>query len=207
MAPHPPRTPLAAEEHVALLRGAGAYVADVAVPGRAWARIVRSSVAHGRIRSVDASALDGVDGVVGVLTADDLDEIPTIPVRIAEHEAMAGRHQPGIARDRVRYVGEPVAIVVAVLVFSAGVGLTMPAVDADIADLVSDRFRAGALSLRNSTTFLGRSVGPILFAGLAIGVGYRPLLLAATVLALLCGLVTMAAANGRFVVSPVEGST
>ena len=100
----------------------------------------------------------------------------------------------------------PLAIVVAVLVFSAGIGLTMPAVDADISDLVTERFRAGALSLRNSTTFLGRSVGPILFAGLAVTVGYRPLLLAGALVALLCGVLTMAAANGRFTVAVTEKS-
>lgn len=72
-------------------------------------------------------------------------------------------------------------LVAGVVVFGAGVGLTMPSVDALLSDLVTAEYRAGALSLRNSVTFLGRAVGPILFAGVAAGTGYRPLLFAASV--------------------------
>ncbi len=65
------------------------------------------------------------------------------------------------------------------VLLGAGVGLTMPTVDAEMSARVPATFRAGALSLRNSTTFLGRATGPILFAGLAVVVGTRPLLLGA----------------------------
>ncbi len=71
----------------------------------------------------------------------------------------------------------------------AGVGLSMPSVDAAISGVVAPRFRAGALSIRNSTTFLGRAVGPVLFAGLAVSTGYRLLLFGAGVVALLWGVV------------------
>ncbi|UPV99471.1 MFS transporter [Halorussus gelatinilyticus] len=81
------------------------------------------------------------------------------------------------------------ALVAGVVVFGAGVGLTMPSVDALLSDLVTAKHRAGVLSLRNSVTFLGRAVGPVLFAGVAVETGYRPLLLAAGV----AGLVGVAA--------------
>jgi len=89
------------------------------------------------------------------------------------------------------FAASPLAVGVGVFVVGAGLGLTMPAVDAAISGIVSSRHRAGALSIRNSTTFLGRSVGPVLFAGLAVTTGYRTLLLAAGVVALGCGLATV----------------
>ncbi|QLG64241.1 MFS transporter [Halorarum salinum] len=76
------------------------------------------------------------------------------------------------------------ALVVATVVLGAGWGTVLPSLDAGVSDAVPTRFRAGALSLRNSTTFLGRALGPVLFATLAVGRGYRPLLLAAGVGAL-----------------------
>lgn len=85
---------------------------------------------------------------------------------------------------------------VAVVVFGAGFGLTMPAVDAGISNRVASRYRAGALSLRNSTTFLGRAAGPVLFAGIAVVTGYEPLLALAGVVAL-AGAVLVALSTGR----------
>ncbi|RBI58797.1 MFS transporter [halophilic archaeon] len=82
---------------------------------------------------------------------------------------------------------------VAVTFVGAGLGLSMPSVDAAISGLVSDRYRAGALSIRNSTTFLGRSLGPVLFAGLALTTGYRPLLLGAGLAAFAWSLVVLLA--------------
>ena len=86
----------------------------------------------------------------------------------------------------------PGLIAVAVGVFGAGLGLSMPAVDAAISDLVETQYRGGALSLRNSTTFLGRAAGPVLFVGLAVTTSYRSLLLAAGVVALGSGLLVVA---------------
>ncbi|WP_458209257.1 MFS transporter [Haladaptatus sp. NG-SE-30] len=91
----------------------------------------------------------------------------------------------------------PVLIAVAVGMFGAGVGLSMPAVDAAISDLVETRYRGGALSLRNSTTFLGRATGPILFTGIAAIIGYESLLFAAGVVALTSGLLVVAVSGSR----------
>ena len=82
----------------------------------------------------------------------------------------------------------PVFIGVTMLVLGAGLGLSMPAVDAAISDLVSAGLRGGALSLRNSTTFLGRAAGPVLFAALAEVTGYYPLFVGSAVVALVIAL-------------------
>ena len=73
---------------------------------------------------------------------------------------------------------------VAVLAVGAGLGLVLPSVDAELSGRVPTEYRAGALSLRNSATFLGRATGPILFAALAVDTGYPALLLTAGVAAL-----------------------
>ncbi|WP_435157590.1 MFS transporter [Haladaptatus sp. DFWS20] len=77
----------------------------------------------------------------------------------------------------------PATITLAMVVFGVGLGLSMPAVDAAISDLVSAGLRGGALSLRNSTTFLGRAAGPVLFASIAATTGYYPLFVASAVVA------------------------
>lgn len=99
----------------------------------------------------------------------------------------------------------PTLIALAVGVFGAGLGLSMPAVDAAISDLVATEYRGGALSLRNSLTFLGRATGPVLFAGIAASTGYGPLLVGGTVVALAMGAVTVAVGGvGSTVPEPVE---
>ncbi|MFD1512633.1 MFS transporter [Halomarina rubra] len=89
----------------------------------------------------------------------------------------------------------PSVLVVALgaAVFGAGLGLSMPAIDAAVSGLVTTEHRAGALSVRNSATFLGRATGPVLFAGLAATMGYGPLLLAGGVVALLAALLALLA--------------
>ena len=78
----------------------------------------------------------------------------------------------------------PLLIALATLGFGAGWGLALPSIDAGVSDLVPTRFRAGALSLRGSASFVGRAAGPIVFAALSAGTGYRVLLLLAGLVAL-----------------------
>lgn len=78
----------------------------------------------------------------------------------------------------------PLLVGVSMLAVGCGVGLVLPSVDAGVSDRIPASFRAGALSLRNSTTFLGRAAGPLVFAGVATVVGYPTLLLASGVVAL-----------------------
>lgn len=86
----------------------------------------------------------------------------------------------------------PTTIGVAALVFGTGRGLALPSIDAAVSQLVAARHRAGALSLRNSTAFLGRALGPVLFAGVGVRVGYRALLLAGSGVAILSALLLAA---------------
>jgi aerobic carbon-monoxide dehydrogenase large subunit len=101
-----------------LLTGTGEYIADVTRPGQVWARIVRSPVAHGALLDVDLSRAQAVPGVVGAFCATHAPTLADarIPLRMEPGEEspvpLFGL-QPVIASDRVRYVGEPVAIVIA----------------------------------------------------------------------------------------------
>jgi CO/xanthine dehydrogenase Mo-binding subunit len=96
------------------LRGEGLYVADLRVPFALEAFVLRSPHPHARIRGIDITqALAGL-GVEAVVTAVDLPpDVPPIPCRIPTHGPMEPFLQPVLARDIVRYVGEPVAVIVA----------------------------------------------------------------------------------------------
>ncbi len=96
-----------------LLRGAGRFVDDVDLPGQLWMRVVRAEVAHARIVRIDGSAARNAPRVVDVLTFDDVAEIEPIPLRLDFGVDLEPYLQSVLARDRIRYVGEPVAVVVA----------------------------------------------------------------------------------------------
>jgi carbon-monoxide dehydrogenase large subunit len=110
-------------EDAALLTGSATFVADVRRAGQLHLVVVRSQAAHGRVRSIDVSEALGSDGVVAVLTArdviSDLGDVPTIRARLTAGVAVDPWLQPVIATDRVRYVGEPVAVVVATTPYAA----------------------------------------------------------------------------------------
>jgi carbon-monoxide dehydrogenase large subunit len=106
-------SPVERVEDLRFLRGRGQYVDDLH-PQVLWhASIVRSPVAHGRLRSIDVQASLAMPGVRAVLTAQDLGyPIPTIPFR-RPNPTIAPYAQPVIADKVVRYVGEPIAVVLA----------------------------------------------------------------------------------------------
>ncbi|WP_255167347.1 MFS transporter [Natrononativus amylolyticus] len=87
-------------------------------------------------------------------------------------------------------------ITVGATVVGVGFGLALPSVDAAIGRLAPPEYRAGALSIRNGTTFLGRSAGPIVFTSLAIVTGYSALLFASGVLTLAIGAVAVVYSDG-----------
>jgi carbon-monoxide dehydrogenase large subunit len=100
-------------EDLRFLRGRGQYVDDLARPDQWHAVIVRSPVAHGRLRSIGARAALAMPGVNAVLTAQDIGHpIPIIPFR-RPNPTIASYAQPVIADQTVRYVGEPIAVVLA----------------------------------------------------------------------------------------------
>src|SRR5207302_270864 len=107
-------SPVERIEDPRFLKGRGQYVDDLTRERLLHAVMLRSSVAHGRIRSVDASAALALAGVVAVITAADIGEaIPTIPLRQEPLPALRHYQQPVIAHRKVRYVGEPIALVLA----------------------------------------------------------------------------------------------
>jgi len=96
-----------------LVTGAGRFVADVSVPGMLHAVVVRSRHAHARLVSIDAKRALEMPGVRAVITASDVPDHAIIPIRVPAPPDAQRYLQPAIARDVVRYVGEPVALIVA----------------------------------------------------------------------------------------------
>ncbi len=117
-----------------ILTGAGRYVDDIKLPGMLHAAFVRSPMAHARVLSVDVSAAQELPGVVGVLTGADLDAI-TVPAP-DPLLALIGGDGPTpeftlLATDKVRLVGDPVAIVIAESRYLAEDGCELVEVDYD----------------------------------------------------------------------------
>ena len=111
--------PVRRSEDPTLLTGRGAYTDDVNLPGQVHAWVVRSPYAHATLRGVGTAAARAMPGVLAVWTAADLDpcgygEIRSAPVgRNRDGTPMREVSRPALARDRLRYVGDPVAIVIA----------------------------------------------------------------------------------------------
>ncbi len=106
-------------EDPVLLRGEGRYSDDLNLPGQLYAVMVRSRLAHGILRGVDSAEAAAMPGVLGIYTGADLKAagIKAMPANVsgANHD---GRPVPkpvqwALATDRVRYVGHPIAVVVA----------------------------------------------------------------------------------------------
>src|ERR1051325_1239061 len=86
--------------------GAAKFTADLSLPGLLEAKVLRSPLPHGKILSIDTSRAEALAGVAAVLTRDDLKDINPFYGNCL-------RDRPVVAIDRVRYVGEPVAVVAA----------------------------------------------------------------------------------------------
>ena len=102
-----------------LLTGHGGYLDDKAADGALWLVVMRSPHAHADIVSIDTEAAKGMPGVEAVLTgadliADDVGTIPTLPIfKRPDGLPMALPLRRLLAHEKVRFVGEPVAAVVA----------------------------------------------------------------------------------------------
>src|SRR5262245_2461341 len=99
-----------------LLRGRGAFVDDIRLPGMLHAAFVRSNHAHARVRSIDASAARAIAGVHAVFTPADMTpamRAKRMPVLVPIPYAKFPLSQFALAADEVCYVGEPIAIVIA----------------------------------------------------------------------------------------------
>lgn len=118
-------------EDDALLRGQGTFIDNLRVPeldGAYYATFVRSTIAHATITSIDTTDAAALEGVIGVFTAADLDVWPLPPRLPMMNKAMV---RPMLADGVVRFVGEPVAVVVAVSAAVAADALEYVVVDYD----------------------------------------------------------------------------
>src|SRR5579864_8379392 len=103
-----------ARETLRPIRGLARYVDDLVLPGAAHLAIVRSPVAHARIRRIDTAAARRVPGVLAVVTGADLaDRTDGFPVNVQEGARVTAVPHRALATDTVRYAGEPVAAVAA----------------------------------------------------------------------------------------------
>ncbi len=101
-------------EDARFLAGSGTFADDLVREGMLHAVILRSPLAHARIIGIDASAALAMTGVHAVITAAEIGgDIPLIPLRLAPLPEFEPFRQPVIARDKVRYVGEPIAVIIA----------------------------------------------------------------------------------------------
>jgi carbon-monoxide dehydrogenase large subunit len=136
--------PVRRREDRRFLTGSGQFTDDIDIPGQAFGHILRSPHAHARVRAIDTAAAKAAPGVLGVFTIDDLDadgihEIPTqASVPGKGGEAMFAPTRPVLARGVVRYVGNPVAYVVAETVDQAKDAAELIEVDYDPLRAVTD---------------------------------------------------------------------
>jgi aerobic carbon-monoxide dehydrogenase large subunit len=111
------------KEDSMLLRGQGHYTDDIALPGQVYSVMVRSQNAHGVIRSIDVEAARKMPGVLGVYTPADLKNYGplkcVVPFNNRDGSPMKKPLRTALATDKVRYVGDPVAFVVAETLLAA----------------------------------------------------------------------------------------
>jgi aerobic carbon-monoxide dehydrogenase large subunit len=111
--------PVRRKEDDTLVRGKGKYTDDFNLPGQAYAWIVRSSHAHGIIRGIDTSAAKAMPGVLGIWTGADLAVANYgpftcgLPLKNRDGSPLLQTNRTALMTDKVRYVGDPVAFVVA----------------------------------------------------------------------------------------------
>src|SRR6516225_3338184 len=130
--------PIKRVEDLRFLRGRGEFVADLASAETLHAAILRSPVAHARIRAIDPKPALTIAGVHAVITAAEIGTVPKIPLRLQPSSATEPFCQPVIARDRVHYVGEPIAVVLANSAALAENGIEAIVLDLEELPVVAD---------------------------------------------------------------------
>jgi carbon-monoxide dehydrogenase large subunit len=147
-----------------LVTGNGRFAADVSFAHQLHMRVVRSPHAHGRIRAIDTRAAGDTPGVVAVWTTADVADIPPIDFRLTRIEGLDPYRQPILAKDYVRYVGEPVAVVFAADPYSAEDAADLVTIDVEpLPALLDADAPPGAFDAGHSTdvTSVRKSYGDI----------------------------------------------
>src|SRR5580700_1405100 len=136
--------PVRRKEDDTLVRGKGKYTDDFNLPGQAYAWIVRSSHAHGVIRGIDTSAAKAMPGVLGVWTGTDLAAANYgpytcgLPLKSRDGTPLKQTNRTALMTDKVRYVGDPIAFVVAETLAQARDAGEAIAIDIDPLPAVTD---------------------------------------------------------------------
>jgi carbon-monoxide dehydrogenase large subunit len=136
--------PVRRVEDARLLTGKGRYTDDIGVPDQAYAYVLRSPHAHAAIKGIDAKAAAKMPGVLAVLTGADVaadglgDILCKVDYKNRDGSAMAKPRRPALAQGRVRFVGDPVALVVAETPARARDAADAIAVDYDPLPAVAD---------------------------------------------------------------------
>ena len=142
--------PVRRKEDDTLVRGKGKYTDDFNLPGQAYAWMVRSSHAHGIIRGIDASAAKAMPGVLGVWTGADLASANYgpftcgLPLKSRDGSPLLQTNRAALMSDKVRYVGDPIAFVVAETVAQARDAAEAVEVDIDPLPAVTNAADAAA---------------------------------------------------------------
>jgi len=137
--------PIKRLEDPRLLVGGGRYVDDLVRPGMAHAVVVRSPHAHARVQRIDARRALARPGVLACVTAADLAGVPPIPLRQPGKPAHAAYLQPPLAGEKVRYVGQPIAVVVAIDRATAADARELVEIEYDVLPACVDTDDAGAI--------------------------------------------------------------
>ena len=136
--------PVPRQEDPTLLRGEGRYTDDLSLPNQAWCVMVRSQMAHGVIKGIDTTEAKGMPGVLGVWTGADLDAAgygplkTLIPVPNRDGSPMKTPVRHSLATEKVRFVGDPVAFVVAETLAQAKDAAEAVLLDIDALPAVTD---------------------------------------------------------------------
>ena len=140
-----------------LIQGLATYVDDLQMPGMCYVTFVRSPHAHARIQSIDASAATELDGVVAVITGDDVKDVGGVPCAATDFPNVQIPHHPVLASGKVRFVGEPVAAVVATDRYTAHDAVDLVDVDYDPLEAVASSeaaLAADAVKIHDTDTNL-----------------------------------------------------
>jgi carbon-monoxide dehydrogenase large subunit len=146
--------PVLRKEDMRFLTGAGQYTSDVVMPRQTYAYFLRSPHAHATIRSIDLSKAKGSPGIVGIFTGADLTGVNGLPcgwlITGTDGKPMNEPPHPVLAQGKVRYVGDPVAVVIAETIDQAKDAAEQIVVDYDVLPAVVeavDALKAGAPQL------------------------------------------------------------
>jgi aerobic carbon-monoxide dehydrogenase large subunit len=146
--------PIRRREDPKLMTGSGNFLDDIRLPGMSYAAVLRSPVAHARIRGIDTSRAKTMPGVIGVFTGEDLAEVNPLPCAWQAAGVDNNVATPRLlALGEVRQVGDPVAVVVAESVYQANDALEAIEVDFDELQVVVDSreaVKAGAPQLHEN---------------------------------------------------------